>query len=245
MKFIFLVILFIPCLVQANNQDSKPIKVEKLTDNIYQHISYKKVEPWGLISASGLVVIKGAEAHIIDTPWTTEGTQQLIDWIESKGLTAKSAIVTHFHEDASGDIPLLNNLNIKTYATSLTNKLLKLNQKEVSSDEFSSNTFEFVDGVASVFFPGLGHTKDNIVVWLANEKILFAGCFVKSLKSKNLGYTGDADIDEWANSIQKVINRYPDVKLVVPGHGKVGDISLLTHTKALVLSAKAANKQEK
>lgn len=48
---------------------------------------------------------------------------------------------------------------------------------------------------------------------------------------------------EWPLSIQKVINRYPDVKLVVPGHGKVGDISLLTHTQKLALSAKGFNEQ--
>ena len=102
--------------------------------------------------------------------------------------------------------------------------------------------FEFIDGVASVFYPGAGHTEDNVVVWLANEKILFGGCFVKSLQNKNLGNTGDADISEWPNSIQKVLNRYPDVKVVVPGHGKIGNISLLTHTQALALSAKASSK---
>ncbi|BCE01495.1 VMB family subclass B1 metallo-beta-lactamase [Marinicellulosiphila megalodicopiae] len=243
LKYIILFALFIPCIVFANNKITKELKMKKLSDNVYQHISYKKVDPWGLIGASGLVVINGTEAHIIDTPWTTQGTEQLIEWIEVRGLTIKSAVVTHFHEDASGDIPLLNDLKIKTYATTLTNKLLKLNQKEVSSDEISSNTFEFIDGVASVFYPGAGHTEDNIVVWLPNEKILFGGCFVKSLDNKNLGYTGDANISEWPNSMQKVINRYPDAKLVVPGHGKVGDVSLLKHTQELALSAKVSNKQ--
>jgi len=237
-KYIILFILFIPHIVLADNEGTKILKIKKLSDNIYQHISYKKVEPWGLIGASGLVVINGTEAHMIDTPWTTKGTEQLMEWIEAKGLTLKSAIVTHFHDDASGDIPLLNDLNITTYATTLTNKLLKSSQKEVSSDEIKSNAFEFIDGVASVYYPGAGHTEDNIVVWLPNEKILFGGCFIKSLHSKHLGYVGDANVSEWPNSIEKVINRYPDIKLVVPGHGEVGDISLLTHTQALALSAK-------
>jgi glyoxylase-like metal-dependent hydrolase (beta-lactamase superfamily II) len=245
MKSIILFILFIPYIVFANNEGTKELKIKKLSDNVYQHISYKRVEPWGLVGASGLVVINGTEAHMIDTPWTTQGTKELIEWIEAKGLTLKNTVVTHFHEDASNDLPLLNDLKIKTYATSLTNKLLKLNQKETSSDEISSNTFELIDGVVSVFYPGAGHTEDNIVVWLPKEKILFGGCFVKSLHSKHLGYTGDAVISEWSNSIQKVINRYPDIKLVVPGHGKVGDVSLLTHTQKLALSAKAYKKINK
>jgi len=181
---------------------------------------------------------------MIDTPWTTQGTKELIEWIDAKGLTLKSTVVTHFHEDASGDLPLLNDLKIKTYATTLTNKLLWANQKEMSSDEISSDTFELVDGVVSVYYPGAGHTEDNIVVWLPKEKILFGGCFVKNLQTKHLGYTGDAVIGEWSTSIQNVINRYPDIKLVVPGHGKIGDVSLLTHTQKLALSSKVSSKRK-
>lgn len=242
MKNIILFLLFIPYITFANNEGSKQLKIIKLTDNVYQHVSYKNVEPWGLIGASGLIVINDTAAYLIDTPWTSKGTKQLIDWVEAKGLTLNSVVVTHFHEDASGDIPLLSDLKIKTYATSLTNKLLESNNKQISSDEISNDEFEFIEGVASVYYPGAGHTEDNIVVWLPNEKILFGGCFVKSLNNKTLGYTGDADIIAWPNSLQKVINRYPDVNLVIPGHGKIGDISLLTHTKALALSAISSNK---
>jgi len=242
MKSIILFILFAPCIVFANNESVKNIKINKLSNNVYQHISSKRIKPWGLVEASGLVVIDGTEAHMIDTPWTTQGTKELIRWIEAKGLTLKNTVVTHFHEDASGDLALLNDLKIKTYATSLTNKLLKSNQKETASDEILSDTFELLDGVVSVFYPGSGHTEDNIVVWLPKEKILFGGCFVKSLHTKHLGNTEDAVISEWSNSIQKVINRYPDIKLVVPGHGDVGGISLLTHTQKLASSANASSK---
>lgn len=226
-----------PHFVYADDEAAKQFEIKQLSDNVYQHISFKRVEPWGLIGSSGLVVVNGTEAHLIDTPWTSSATEQLIEWIEAKGLALKSAVVTHFHEDSSGDIALLNELNIKTYATSLTNKLLRSDQKEESSDEIPGDAFEFVDGIASVYYPGAGHTEDNIVVWLPNEKILFGGCFVKSLNNKTLGYTGDAHIDEWPDSIQNVINRYPDVKLVVPGHGEIGDISLLTHTQTLAMAA--------
>lgn len=242
MKSIILLILFIPCVTFANDEDVKSLKIKKLSDNVYQHISYKRVEPWGLISASGLVVVNGTQAHMIDTPWTTQATKELLKWIEAKGLTLKSAVVTHFHQDASGDLPLLNDLKVATFATSLTNKLLKLNKKEVSRHEITGNTFELVDGIVSVFYPGGGHTQDNIVVWLPREKILFGGCFVKSLRNKTLGYTEDAMINDWPGSLQRVINRYPEIKLVVPGHGSVGDVSLLTHTQQLALSVAVDNK---
>ncbi|MDF5420511.1 GIM family subclass B1 metallo-beta-lactamase, partial [Vibrio sp. 1262-1] len=68
MKYIILFLLLIPSIVFANNEGTKELKLKKLSDNVYQHISYKRVEPWGLIGASGLVVINGTEAHMIDTP---------------------------------------------------------------------------------------------------------------------------------------------------------------------------------
>ncbi|KMT64939.1 subclass B1 metallo-beta-lactamase [Catenovulum maritimum] len=213
------------------------LKITKLADNVYQHTSYKVVEPWGKVGASGLVVVDGNDAYIIDTPWGQKPTKELINWINSKGFVIKSSVVTHFHEDASSGIPLLNKSNIKTYATRKTNTLLSLKDKEQSSHEISNNTFELVKGTIEIFYPGKGHTEDNIVVWLPKDKILFGGCFVKSIHSKNLGNIEDASIDIWPASIQKVISKYPDVEIVVPGHGKVGDVNLLNHTAKLALGA--------
>ena len=235
MRLIITFLFLVSGFAYAN---SEKLKITKLADNVYQHISYKVVEPWGKVGASGLVVIDGNYAHIIDTPWDQEATEELNDWIKSKGLVIKSTVVTHFHEDASGGIPFLNKANIRTYATRKTNTLLNLKDKEQSSHEIPDSTFELVKSTIEIFYPGNGHTEDNIVVWLPKNKILFGGCFVKSIHSKNLGNTADASIKKWPSSIQKVINKYPNIEIVVPGHGKVGDISLLKHTAKLALGAK-------
>ncbi len=237
MKYIIILLLLISNITWAGNEQ---LKIKFLAENVYQHISYKKIEPWGLVGASGLIVIDKKEAHIIDTPWTQEETAELIKWIESKDLVVKSTIVTHFHDDASGGIPYLNKSNIKTYATPLTNNLLNLNHKEISSNKVSSNPFELVEDSIEIFYPGAGHTVDNIVVWLPKSQILFGGCFVKSLNSKNLGNIEDAVIKDWPDSIQQVINQYPNIKMVVPGHGKIGGINLLKHTTKLALETEVA-----
>ena len=88
-----------------------------------------------------------------------------------------------------------------------------------------------------MFYPGAGHTLDNVVVWLPKANILFGGCFIRSLDSKSLGYTGEADIGQWPSSVDALLAKYPDAKLVVPGHGAIGDLALLRHTKALALAA--------
>ncbi len=102
----------------------------------------------------------------------------------------------------------------------------------------ATNTIEgseasLVKGVVEVYYPGAGHLVDNIVVWLPESKILFHGYLIRSLGSKNLGYTGDARVDKWSSSIENTLQAYPDVMAVVLGHGKTADIQLLHHTKAL------------
>ncbi len=90
-----------------------------------------------------------------------------------------------------------------------------------------------------IFYPGPGHTIDNVVVWLPALNILFGGCFVKSLHSKSLGYVKEASINQWSQSIDTLIARYPSTKLVIPGHGMEGGQELLVHTHRLASNAVA------
>lgn len=82
-----------------------------------------------------------------------------------------------------------------------------------------------------IYYPGASHSPDNLVVYFPQKRILFGGCMIKSLKSKNLGNTADADLEEWPKSVKRVLERYKeDTDIVVPGHGKCGNIDLLSHT---------------
>jgi glyoxylase-like metal-dependent hydrolase (beta-lactamase superfamily II) len=242
-----IIILLAANLANAHQTTVKPIPtankkyqltISQITNNVFQHISYKNVKGYGMVPANGLIVTEGKSAYIIDTPWTEADTEKLVIWIKEQDLTLKSSISTHFHEDRAGGIPYLNKLPIDTYASELTNQLLAARDKQVAKHDLlmienSAVKQILANGAIEVFYPGAGHSRDNIVVWLPEHELLFGGCFVKSLSSKTLGYTGDADIAQWPVSIQKLIDKYPTVKQVVPGHGKIGDSKLLTHSKAL------------
>jgi glyoxylase-like metal-dependent hydrolase (beta-lactamase superfamily II) len=47
----------------------------------------------------------------------------------------------------------------------------------------------------------------------------------------------DADVAEWPASIRRVLERYPQAEVVVPGHGEVGGVELLRHTITLAEQA--------
>lgn len=56
---------------------------------------------------------------------------------------------------------------------------------------------------------------------------------IKALSARTPGFMGDADMAAWPRSAQKVLDRYPDARLVVPGHGSAGDLGLVRHTITL------------
>jgi glyoxylase-like metal-dependent hydrolase (beta-lactamase superfamily II) len=68
------------------------------------------------------------------------------------------------------------------------------------------------------------------VVYLPKYNLMFGGCMIRALTDAKPGFIGYANMKEWPASVRKVIDKYPDVRMVVPGHGKAGDQCLLTHT---------------
>ena len=95
------------------------------------------------------------------------------------------------------------------------------------------STIKIGDTEIETFYPGEGHTSDNIVVWLPQSKVLFGGCLVKPMNAKDLGNIKEANVDEWPNSIDRVIKQYPKIEVVIPGHGAYGAVELLEYTKTL------------
>lgn len=49
-----------------------------------------------------------------------------------------------------------------------------------------------------------------------------------------INHVADAYVNEWSTSIGNMLNRYGNMKLVVPGHGDVGGKGLLLHTMDLL-----------
>ncbi len=113
-----------------------------------------------------------------------------------------------------------------------------------SPDGILPNDTTFTIGQESIrcYSPGEGHTSDNIVVWLPNQRILHSGCFVKSVAADGMGYVGDANLSEWPNSIRRVMHTFGTAKIVIPGHDEWSDTKALQHTLDL-LEKHAAEKR--
>ncbi len=211
------------------------IVLESITENIWIHITYTDYPGWGRISANGLLIKEQDHVVLIDTPWNNEHTEILYNWVEDNwNLSITKVIVSHYHTDNLGGLEFLHLQGVISYAYSKTIEICTQQRLPVPQKTFDS---EFILGLAPVkikgYFPGEGHTVDSIVIYLPDYKILFGGCSVKSLDSKTPGNISEANLNAWPDTLRLIKEKYYQTEIVVPGHGRPGDLSLIEHTLAL------------
>lgn len=232
---------------QAENRLPEP-SLEQIADNVWIHKSYHVVEPWGPILSQGMVIETDKGVILVDTAWTDEETESLLDLIKAQtGRLPSIAIATHAHSDKMGGMKALQDNGIGGRAHPFTNEdapARGLRKTMFSILEGKSREMllgaEDEEGV-TVFYPGPGHTRDNIVVYYAPAKVLFGGCLIRPGDSDNLGNTADGDVGHWAEAVRNVAEAFPDAQIVIPSHGPMGGRALLDHT--IALAEKAAAKQ--
>ena len=235
-----------PAFADAAVQDpvvDRSLKIVKISEGVYLHTSYKELDDYGWFDSNGVVVVQGRDAYIIDTPWSEQDTHALLRWIDGKGYKVAAGVATHSHDDRTAGIAVLNAKDIPTYTSELTRDFLVRDGKPTPSRTFKGDKFTLADGVAELYYPGPGHTEDNIVVWLPESKILVGGCLLRAHDWNHLGYTGEAVIPSWAESIRNIQAQGYDIQTVVPGHGVLGPADMLDHTAEIAeIAARSAGK---
>ncbi len=227
--------LLLLLLVLSVPVQAQQFAVTKIAPGLYAHTSFKQYRD-AIIPSHGLVVSTKEGVVLIDTGWGNEPTEQLLAWVKTNlQRPVKLCIPTHFHDDKMGGIGALQAQGIPVVTSELTAELAAQNGTGTPDKTFATDTTFTVGGQRfAVYYPGGGHTADNLVVYLPKHKVLFGGCLVKDLQTTNLGNTADADIANWPKAIQKLQLRYPKAKVVVPSHGPWGDQTLLNHTLKLL-----------
>lgn len=221
---------------QTPIQVSEDLKLVPLSENTYLHISYTETQNWGRVASNGMIYVQGEEAFLFDTPMSMKIMEELIAYIEdSLGLKLVGFVPNHFHEDCTTGLELLHEKGVQTYSHEMTRDLSRAEESPTTQLTFQDSVnIHFGNTIIKCDYLGGGHAKDNIVVWLPAEKILFAGCMCRSMASKSKGNTADADLEEWPKTIKKVLKKYADAEVVIPGHGAYGGLELLEHTLEIV-----------
>lgn len=235
---LFQILLVLIILTNKTNIHAQPIPISndleiiQIADNAYIHRSYFDLEKFPHCPANGLIVVDDNKALIVDTPWTNTETTDLINWIrKTLQVDIAGVIVTHWHADCMGGLKAVHDAGIPSYANQMTCEITQEKGLPLPQTCFKDSlTVVWGEQTAECYYPGAGHSLDNIVVYFPVSKLLFAGCLVKSMNSHNLGNTNDGDVNAYPQSLQNVLNRYPESQIVVPGHGQHGDLELIHHT---------------
>ena len=212
----------------------------QLTPNVWVFTTTEILDgDTGYYPANGAIVVDGSEALIIDPGWRPEHATILLDaWRQLKLAPITQGLVTHFHRDRIGGLPVLRSRGVPAYGNPLTIGLAMDSGFVAPSPLHEVQKHPARLGGVEVFYPGPGHTLDNVVAWVPSDGVLFGGCLVKSTTAAGLGNVADADIPVWPTAMRTLAARYPYVKRVIPGHGTVSGDSL-AHTLVLAIAGKA------
>ena len=215
------------------------LTIEQLTDNIFVHISWLNLSNGSRFPCNGMIYKNGTEAMVFDTPTENEVSKELISWIANDlKCTIKGVVVNHHHIDCVGGLQAFHDENIPSYANQGTIELAAADSATLPQTGFEG-VLELQVGNGHVInqYFGKGHTADNIVSYVPEEKTLFGGCMIKAVGAGR-GNLVDADTTQWSSTVQQIKNTWPELEWVIPGHQESGGKELLDFTIEMFNQAK-------
>jgi len=218
---------------------TESLKITKINESSYLHVSDITLENGSVFPCNGFVYVHNNEAYVFDTPATDKATSSLLDWLQNDlKVKVKGVVFNHYHNDATEGINIFKSQGIPTIASEKT-ALLMHDDNQLQPDVLFKNTMTLTLGskkIINTFF-GEGHTSDNITSYFPDEQLIFGGCMIKSINASK-GNLANANLNQWPKTVSKIKKAYPNLKIVIPGHGAYGDSKLLDYTITLFQTEK-------
>jgi len=210
--------------------------VRELMPGVWLHVAFRPSPDGRPIGTNGLLIATGKISVLIDTGWNVAQTRKLLDWARLElRQPVQHVIVTHAHEDRMGGLKAVVGRPIVIYGHAHTSRLARMYGQPTFHWTFDAVERLNLGGeIFDLLYPGPGHAPDNIVVYLPRRRLLFAGCLVRPTQATTLGSLDDANLKTWPMALSRVIERYRDARIIVPGHGIPAGVELLSHTMELL-----------
>ncbi|RXK61987.1 BlaB/IND/MUS family subclass B1 metallo-beta-lactamase [Lacibacter luteus] len=243
MRIIISTLVFLCSLtIAAAQAEDAKLKIAHLTENFYIYTTYNTYQE-SKVPANGMYLVTSNGVVMFDTPWDTTQFQPLLDSIQVRhNKKVIMCFATHWHSDKTAGLEYYRQQGIKTYSTVLTDELSKKNNKKRAEFLMTKDTvFHAGEYSFETFYPGQGHTVDNIVIWFKKEKILFGGCLIKGASDENLGFLGDGNITEYESTLKRVEKKYRSPRFIIVAHSDWNNLNSLKHS---IMMAKELKKKK-
>jgi glyoxylase-like metal-dependent hydrolase (beta-lactamase superfamily II) len=224
------------------------VTFRQLAPGVWLHSEYRAMAS-GPVVSNGLVVENGDSAVLVDTAWDDAQTLAILQWARDRlRRPVTAAIATHAHADKMGGMKALRDAGVETFAARRSNEdapARGLTPAAVSLDFAAGGWLTPASartaaplGKLRVFYPGAGHTRDNIVVGVAGTAIVFGGCLIRPPGATDMGNTADGDLSHWAAAAAATAAAFPQARVVVPSHGPPAGRELFGLTARLARAAR-------
>jgi glyoxylase-like metal-dependent hydrolase (beta-lactamase superfamily II) len=215
---------------------SENLSVEKISKTTYVVLP----KEGGPAVSNSVFIILDEGVLVIDSQVSKELAEELLR--EIKKITPKPVkylVNTHFHRDHTGGNPTFFPQAQLILHHETLEQLKK--SKDTLKDPVISIQYEcsLVDDNNKIHINwlGRGHTNGDLFVHLPEEDILILGdLFFNDV----IPYVKDGHIKDWLAMLDRIIKRtkMSQSKVVVPGHGSVGDFQALRRFRELLAWAK-------
>jgi len=263
-----LVVLFTFVVLQPKASFAALIKV---SDHVYSYADTKDPSPANSFGANAGVIVTDEGLIVIDTLISAKEAQRFIaDIKEISNQPFKYAVNTHYHLDHS-----FGNAEFKKLGAVIISQekdrgalaekgeeILKdastygLTPEEMEGTEIAVPSLSFEKAVSielggvlvKLIYAGPSHSKGSLMVYVPQEKVLFAGDI---LFTDYHPYMADGVVAGWLTVLDYISTL--DVTAIVPGHGPLStqkdiadmkDYLLAFDTKARELAKKKATPEE-
>ncbi|HEX8949382.1 MAG TPA: MBL fold metallo-hydrolase, partial [Dissulfurispiraceae bacterium] len=222
--------------------DAGAFAAERLTqiaDGVYAYVDTRNATPASSFGANAGVIIGKERIAVVDTLVSVKEARRFIRDIQILNARVIRYVVnTHSHLDHTfGNLEfkkigavIIAHENCKSNmeknsGTAMRNaRAYGLTDKELEGTEILYPMVTFSDRMeidlgeqpVELIYPGHTHTDDSIMVYVPNQKVLFAGDILFTNYYPNMR---DSDVDRWIKVLDYILTM--DVEKIVPGHGPV------------------------
>lgn len=248
LAFALLFLLFCQHAVYADSG------LTKITDSVYSYTDVKGAAAQNSFGANAGIIIGKDYLVAVDSLMSAREARRFIKDIRKVSKKpVKFLINTHYHLDHSlgnsefaklGAI-IISQENDKANMQKAGGGMLQfakqsgLSDKDLQGTRLAYPTLTFKERLTldlgnnkvEILFLGPGHTSGSVLVYLPQEKVLFAG---DTLFAAFHPFLGEADIEGWVKVLDAIMAM--DVAKIIPGHGPVSSKKDVADLKSYLIT---------
>ena len=225
--------------METGDQTVWDLVFRQLAPNVWQHTSYLDMPGFGAVASNGLIVRDGGRVLVVDTAWTDDQTAQILNWIKQGdqpagraggGDSRASGQDGRYGRAACGGDCDLCQCVVEPACPARGDGC------GATQPDFSPPMAGFEPatapnfGLLKVFYPGPGHTSDNITVGIDGTDIAFGGCLIKGRQPSRSAISVMPTLSTTPRQRARLVRRSLVASMIVMSHSAPDSRAAITHT---------------